>query len=353
MLIYTSGTTGPSKGVACSHGALLANIAATTSLWRWSEDDVLLLALPLFHIHGLGLGILGTLIHGMTTRIHPRFEAERLLHAFAEDGASIFMGVPTMYARLLAFLDKTPDKAKSLAHGRLFTSGSAALPASDWHAFERLTGHRIVERYGMSETGFTLSNPYDGTRQPGRVGKAVPGYEVRVVNETGELSKTGDIGEIIVRGNGMMQGYWKLPETTERSFRDGWFLTGDLATVDVAGYHRIVGRKSVDIIKSGGFKISAREIEDVLAQHPQVAEVAIIGIPDPLWGEAIAAAVVLKENQQSPSEAMLLQALARYAVKHLAHYKKPRTLKILGELPRNALGKIQKHRLKDIFVDVA
>ena len=205
----------------------------------------------------------------------------------------------------------------------------------------------------MSETGFTLSNPYDGTRRPGLVGKAVPGYRVKVVDENFEPSEIGEIGEILVQGNGLMKGYWGLPEATAQSFRDGWFMTGDLAQVDGEGCHRIVGRKSVDIIKSGGFKISAREIEDVLAHHPQVAEIAVIGTPDAIWGETIAAAVVLDKGLEAPSETRLLQELAAYACAHLADYKKPRDLRILPTLPRNALGKIQKHRLKAFFEETS
>lgn len=344
MLIYTSGTTGRAKGVALSHAALAANLGATTRLWRWTERDRLALALPLFHVHGLGLGVLGTLLQRMTAELHPRFEPAAVVDAFAR-GATIFMGVPTMYARLLAHLEAHPDDAAHLGRGRLFTSGSAALPAAHHEAFTARTGHRIVERYGMSETGFTLSNPHDGERRAGTVGRPVPGYEVRVVRDDGSDCDPGEQGEIVVRGDGLLDAYWNLPEATAAAFRDGWFLTGDVAVVESGGYHRIVGRRSVDILKSGGFKISAREIEDVLLDHPRVAEVAVIGLPDPEWGEAIAAGIV--PIGPVPDAEELRRELAAFVSARLADYKKPRRLLLLDELPRNALGKVQKHALRD------
>ncbi|MDP6945410.1 MAG: AMP-binding protein, partial [Myxococcota bacterium] len=339
MLLYTSGTTGRSKGVALTHGALAANIGATTRLWRWSATDRLVLALPLFHVHGLGLGVLGTLYHQMSAVVHPRFEAPAVVEALSA-GGTIFMGVPTMYARLIAHLEAHPHLAGHLRGARLFTSGSAALPASAHEAFERLTGHRILERYGMSETGFTLSNPCVGERRAGTVGLPVPGYEVRVVGEAGEDCAPGEIGEIWVRGDGLMQGYWQQPVVTSESFTGGWFRTGDVATVSGDGYHQILGRRSADIIKSGGFKISALEIEDVLLRHPSVAEVAVLGLPDPEWGERITAAVVPAQSGRIDPE-----ALSAFVAEHLAPFKRPRAFHVVSSLPRNALGKLQKHRL--------
>nr|ACU26467.1 acyl-CoA synthetase [uncultured bacterium HF186_25m_13D19] len=339
MLIYTSGTTGRSKGVALSLNALSANVGATTTLWHWSQDDHLVLALPLFHVHGLGLGVLGTLLTQMSATLHPRFDAERVIEAVAA-GGSIFMGVPTMYARLIAHLKGEGQAREALRAARLFTSGSAALPASAHEAFERLTGKRILERYGMSETGFTLSNPYAGERRAGSVGFAVPGYEVRVVTDEGEDCGPGDAGEIWVRGDGLMLGYWGQPEASASAFTEGWFRTGDVARVDEDGYHHILGRRSADIIKSGGFKISALEIEDVLLRDPAVAEVAVVGLPDPEWGERIVAALVLTPGETIDSER--LDALSNA---HLARFKCPRAYYSLTELPRNALGKLQKHHL--------
>ncbi len=339
MLIYTSGTTGRSKGVALSHGALTANVGATTRLWAWSPSDHLVLALPLFHVHGLGLGVLGTLLTRMSAVVHPRFDATQVIESLAA-GGTIFMGVPTMYARLIAHLEASPQAAASLQRARLFTSGSAALPASAHEAFEGLTGHRILERYGMSETGFTLSNPYTHERRAGTVGMAVPGYAVRVVDEAGVACAAGDVGEVWVRGDGLMQGYWGQPAVTRDAFTEGWFRTGDVASVDVDGYHRILGRRSADIIKSGGFKVSALEIEDVLLRHPTISEVAVVGLPDPEWGEQITAAIVL-----TPEATLDPDALAEFVRHHLADYKRPRAFHAVRTLPRNALGKLQKHRL--------
>ena len=339
MLIYTSGTTGRSKGVALTLNGLSANVGATTTLWRWSASDHLILTLPLFHVHGLGLGVLGTLFHRMQATVHRRFEVGRVVEALTA-GGSIFMGVPTMYARLIAYLERAPEAAEALQRVRLFTSGSAALPASDHEAFERLTGQRILERYGMSETGFTLSNPYEGPRRAGTVGFAVPGYAVRVVDEAGGDCPRGEAGEIWVRGDGMMSGYWRQPEASAAALTEGWFRPGDVARVDAEGYHQILGRRSADIIKRGGFKISAIEIEDVLLRHPSVQEVAVLGVPDPEWGEQIVAVVVCLPGQVVDAEALI--AFGRAA---LADYKCPSTVYQRDSLPRNALGKLQKHRL--------
>lgn len=344
MLIYTSGTTGRSKGVVLTHGALSANIGATTELWQWSPRDRLVLTLPLFHVHGLGLGVLGTLLNQMSAVVHSRFEAQAVVDALGS-GGTVFMGVPTMYARLLAHLEAHPVDAERLRAVRLFTSGSAALPASAHAAFEALTGHRILERYGMSETGFTLSNPCEGERRPGTVGMAVPGYAVRVVDEAGEDCAPGEVGEIWVRGDGLMAGYWGQPEVTAAAFTDGWFRTGDVATLSVDGYHQILGRRSADILKCGGFKISALEIEDVLLRHPAVAEAAVVGLPDPEWGQRIVAAVVCAPQAQVAPE-----ALGDFVRQHLASYKRPSEVHLLSSLPRNALGKLQKHRLADALL---
>ena len=347
ILLYTSGTTGRSKGVALSFRAVVANTESVTSLWRFSPADTMALALPLFHVHGLGLGVHGALLHRMPMLLFERFDAGRIAEAFASGGASVFQGVPTMYVKLLEWLAEFPEAARTLARGRLFTSGSAALAAGDFARFEELTGHRILERYGMSETLFTLSNPYED-RRPGTVGLPIPGCEVRIVDEAGRDAAAGEPGEIFVKSNGMMTGYWRRPEETAASFRDGWFATGDMASRDRAGYVTIAGRKSVDFIKSGGFKISAREIEDVLRVHPRVKDVAVVGAPDRVWGERIVAAVVLRSAAgPAPSSEALLEELSSYCAKSLADYKRPREVRIFQDLPRNALGKIQKHRILD------
>jgi malonyl-CoA/methylmalonyl-CoA synthetase len=251
-----------------------------------------------------------------------------------------------MYVRLLEELSRAPEKVSALSGGRLFTSGSAALSSEDFTAFERATGHRILERYGMSETLFTLSNPFDD-RRCGTVGRINPGCEARIVDERRGEAAAGELGELLVRSTGMMTGYWQRPEETLATFEDGWFVTGDVARRDADGYVTLAGRKSVDFIKSGGFKISAREIEDVLRRHAAVKDVAVIGVPDRVWGERILAAVVLEPRTgPPPSEPELLEELSSFCARSLADYKRPREVRILEELPRNAVGKVQKHQLK-------
>jgi len=345
LLIYTSGTTGKSKGVALSHRALEANTRAVMDLWRFSEADRLVLALPLFHVHGLCLGVAGALLTGFTLLLEEGFDAARVVEAFANGGATAFMGVPTMYVRLLEHLEAHPEDAAALRKARLFTAGSAPLPAADFLAFHERTGHRILERYGMSETLFTLSNPYEGERRPGTVGLPVPGCSVRLVDDEGRDVPDGELGEIHVKANGIMNGYWGREADTAAAFRHGWFLTGDVARRDAGGYVTILGRKSVDVIKSGGYKISAREIEDVLRRHPAVKDAAVVGLPDRVWGQRIAAAVVLTEPADAAAAGRACAEIAAFAAEHLADFKQPRDLRAVPELPRNELGKVQKHVL--------
>ena len=342
ILLYTSGTTGKSKGVLLSFRAVVDNILAVTGLWRFASEDRQLLALPLFHVHGLCLGVHGALLHGQTALLLPRFDPARIVRAFAEEGATVFQGVPTMYALLLEHLAVEPRAADALRRGRLFTAGSAALAADDFSAFEERTGHRILERYGMSETLFTLSNPYED-RRPGTVGLPVPGCEIRIVDDGEEVAAPDEMGELRVRSNGMMSGYRGRQAETAASFSDGWFRTGDVARRGAGGYVTLVGRKSLDVIKSGGFKISAREIEDVLRRHPGVKDVAVVGAPDRVFGQTIVAAVVWQGP--APDEARALEELSAFCRRHLADYKRPRAVRLLEELPTNALGKVQKHRI--------
>lgn len=354
LMIYTSGTTGPSKGVLHTHTSVISNMRALTGLWTWMASDRLVLALPLFHVHGLCIGIHGAAIHGMTVLLERRFDPASVVERFAdhEHGrGTIFMGVPTMYSKLVAYLESAPSKAAAtLARGRLFTSGSAALSAQLWRRFMQLTGQRILERYGMSETLITLTNPYLGERMPGAVGRPVPGCDAAVIDEQGDELPAGETGELIVYSNGIMTSYWGLPEQTAASLvedRDGrhWFATGDVAYLDEFGYFHISGRKSVDIIKSGGFKISAREIEEALADHEMVEEVAVVGVEDEQWGQKIVACVRPSASAQSEQPQVLLDALIAAHQKRLADFKKPRGVYVCEELPRNALGKLQKHRL--------
>jgi malonyl-CoA/methylmalonyl-CoA synthetase len=299
-------------------------------------------------VHGLAIGVHGALLHGMTMLLSAKFDAAEVVREFREAGATAFMGVPTMYVRLLEHLSTHGDAAAHLSRARLFTSGSAPLPAADFAAFESATGHRILERYGMTETLFTLTNPYEGERRPGTVGKAVRGCELRVVADAekagGREAAPGEPGEILVKSNGQMTEYWGRPAETRDAYRDGWFVTGDAGVRDADGYVRILGRQSVDVIKSGGFKISAREIEDVIARLADVREVAVLGVSDRVWGERIVAAVVLKEGASPTGFDAAVTDLCRRC---LADYKRPRELRIVEELPRNALGKVQKHRIRE------
>ncbi len=317
---------------------------ALTRAWGWTAGETLSLMLPLFHVHGLCIGVHGGILRGVNILLHRGFSAPALVADVRDRGATIFMGVPTMYRFLLEHLDAHPGDATALARARLFTSGSAPLPADDFDRFRQLTGHAILERYGMSETLITLSNPLDGERRPGSVGLPVPGCELRIVGEDGAPCPPETPGELQVRGISLMTGYFGNPEATAREYDGDWFRTGDVAAADPDGYVRILGRTSADIIKSGGFKIAAREIEEVIARHPAVREVAVYGAPDATWGQTVAAAIVPAAGTNPDADALLAE-LAALVSEELADYKKPRRLQLLPELPRNALGKLQKHRL--------
>ena len=341
LLIYTSGTTGRSKGVELPFRTVAGNILALTSGWRWTNADLLVLALPLFHVHGLCIGIHGTLLHGCASEVLARFDAEAVADA-VDRGGSVFMGVPTMYALLANAMDVDPTVASRLRKARLLTAGSAALSVNHFERFEAETGHRILERYGMSETLITLTNPYEGERRRGSVGRAVGGVEARVVDDAFNDVSPGEVGQILVRGQSLFRGYWGQPEKTREAFHGDWFITGDAATIAKDGYISIVGRRSTDIIKSGGYKISAREIEECLEGCHDLAEVAVVGLPDEVWGERIEAYVVAKPGR---SHDRLRAAIGEACDQGLADYKKVRRVHIIDALPRNALGKIQKAKL--------
>ena len=346
VLIYTSGTTGKSKGVELTFGNIVAAIGALSALWEMSRDDVVVHALPLFHVHGLCAAWHGALLSGARVRVLEKFTPAAVVRAI-DDGGTVFMGVPTMYTRLLAHLDAHPDDGKILARARLFCAGSAALSPRDLLAFELHTGHRILERYGMSETLMTLSNPLRGERRAGSVGRVVPGYTTALVDDDDTPCAVGVPGELLVRGPGVMKGYWRAPAATAAAFRmhNGvhWFATGDVVTVDEGGYHNIVGRKSTDILKVGGYKIASREIEEAIASHPWVHEVAVVGVPDDEWGQRVVACVVLRDSALEQAHDDILQALQEHVRLHES--KKPRALHVVTALPRNALGKVQKHEL--------
>ncbi|MGI5504485.1 acyl-CoA synthetase [Lentzea sp. CA-135723] len=336
LVIYTSGTTGPPKGVVLPRRALTSNIDALSKAWQWTADDVLVHGLPLFHVHGLGIGVLGPLRLGGSVR-HVKFSPEAIGHELAT-GATMMFGVPTMYHRIAEAVENDAALAEQFGKARLLVSGSAALPAGDHARIAKATGQGIVERYGMSETLMNVSVRFDGDRRPGAVGLPVDGVEVRVVDEQGH--DAGDaIGEIEVRGPNLFLEYLNRPDATEAAFRDGWFRTGDMAVRDPDGYIRIVGRRATDLIKSGGYKIGAGEIENVLLEHPSVAEVAVTGEPDDDLGERIVAWVVPAGEAPEPS------ALSDHVAKLLSPHKRPRVVRYLKALPRNEMGKVLKKEL--------
>jgi len=346
IMLYTSGTTGRPKGVRLSHAAVGATLASLETAWGWRADDRLLHVLPLHHTHGLIVAALGALWAGAEARFVP-FEGAAVWEALGE--VTVFMAVPTIYAKLLDAFRAAPagTRARWAAHAsrlRLLTSGSAALPASQLEAFRAATGQTILERYGMTEIGMALSNPYEdvGARVPGAVGRPLPGVEVDVVGDDGAEAPAGEPGELRVRSPQMFSGYHGDDAATAASFDErGRFRTGDTGARDAAGVIRLLGRTSVDIIKSGGYKISALEIEAALREHPAVAEIAVIGEPDETWGERVSACVVARPGAPAPT----LDDLQAFARDRLAVYKVPRALRLLPELPRNAMGKVQKKQL--------
>ena len=339
VLAYTSGTTGRSKGALLLHRNLVANVEAVTTAWRWTEADRLLLALPLFHTHGLMVGVHGTLYTGASVRLLRRFEAAEVLDILKEDeDVTMFFGVPTMYRRLVAQAEREGAPTRRL---RLYVSGSAPLSLQLFEEFSRLFGQPILERYGMTETIMNLTNPYDGERRAGTVGMPFPGQEARVVDvATRQPVSDGETGEIEVRGPHVFSGYWNRPDATAEAFtEDGWFKTGDLGWRGADGYYTIAGRAR-ELIISGGYNVYPREVEDVLARHPAVAEVAVIGLSDADLGEQVAAVVVRKDGAHVDAD-----ELVTYCRERLASYKKPRRVLFVESLPRNALGKVQKHLL--------
>ncbi len=328
LLIYTSGTTGAAKGVVLSHGNALASAAALVLAWRWTPADILVLALPLFHAHGLAVGLHGTLLAGASVVLQPRFEVDAVLDAISDHGATLFFGVPTMYARLAE-----SSRVGGLASLRLCVSGSAPLSSPLWDAVAERSGQRIIERYGLTETLMNTSNPYDGERRPGSVGLPLPGVEVRLDDQRQN--------EILVRGPNVFGGYWRDPDATAAAFDgDGWLRTGDLGEISDDGYLRIVGR-SKDLIISGGYNVHPREVEEVLAGHAAVAEVAVVGTPSDEWGEMVTAVVV----PEDPAERLDQAELLAFAAARLAPYKRPRLVRVVDRLPRNALGKILRQQL--------
>ncbi len=350
MILYTSGTTSRPKGVVLSHANLAAQITTLVEAWEWRRDDSIPLFLPMHHIHGIVNVAACALWSGATIRSFDKFDLEAVLGEVAAGDFSLFMAVPTIYAKIIQALEDEvfrPEVRERILAGfrgmRLMVSGSAALPAGVHRRWSELTGQRLLERYGMTETGMILSHPLHGERRPGTVGQPLPRMEVRMKSETGALVTAGnEPGEIQVRGPGVFREYWNLPEATAAAFDEGWFRTGDLAVVE-NGQHRIMGRLSSDIIKSGGYKLSALEIEAALLDHPAVRECAVVGLPDETWGEIPAAAIVPEDPGNPPGS----DALRDWCRGRLSHYKLPRSIVVVPALPRNAMGKVTKGPLRD------
>jgi len=339
VIIYTSGTTGRSKGAMVTHGNLVSNARALTQVWQFSKNDVLLHALPIFHVHGLFVATHCALTSGARLLWHNRFDPAHVVRHIVR--ATVFMGVPTYYTRLLGEPGLTREACRNM---RLFVSGSAPLLAETHRDFEQRTAHRILERYGMSEAGMITSNPYDGERRAGTVGFPLPGVEVRVVDESDQPLPVGEKGAIQVKGNNVFSGYWRMPEKTREEFTgDGWFRTGDIGAFDANGYLSILGRAK-DLIITGGYNVYPKEIELVLDEMPEVLESAVIGLPHADFGEAVTAVVVAREGVQS-DEAAIIDALKS----RLAGYKVPKRVHFVEALPRNAMGKVQKNVLRDCF----
>ncbi|MFJ4579273.1 acyl-CoA synthetase [Streptomyces echinatus] len=346
LVVYTSGTTGPPKGAVLPRRALATTLDALADAWRWTGDDVLVHGLPLFHVHGLVLGVLGPLRRGGSVRHLGRFSPEGVVREL-NDGATMMFGVPTMYHRLAEALPDDPELAKALARARLLVSGSAALPVHDHERIAAATGRRVIERYGMTETLMNTSVRADGEARAGTVGVPLPGVRLRLVEEDGTEITAYDgetVGEIQVRGPNLFTEYLNRPDATAAAFTaDGFFRTGDMAVREPDGYVRIVGRKATDLIKSGGYKIGAGEIENALLEHPGVREAAVTGEPDTDLGERIVAWIVPADPQAPPSAGELADHVAR----RLAPHKRPRVVRYLEALPRNDMGKIMKRALAD------
>ena len=346
MILYTSGTTNLPKGVVTTHKNIEAQIAALVNAWHWNNHDHTLCILPLHHVHGIVNVICCSLWVGATCEFLPSFDAANVFHVFMQGRVNVFMAVPTIYYKLVAYWETLPQNhqqeiGKILLDFRLMVSGSAALPESVMENWKKISGHILLERYGMTELGMAISNPYIGERKAGHVGLPLPGVSIRLCNERDE-TVNDEPGEIQVKGDNVFLEYWNKPEETSKNFTlDGWFRTGDVAVLN-NGYYRIMGRSSVDIIKSGGYKISALEIEEVLRQHPSVSDCSVVGLDSEEWGELVAAALIA-------TEPLDIQELTHWLKERMPGYRIPRKFLFVNELPRNAMGKVTKNDVKKLF----
>jgi len=349
LMLYTSGTTGKSKGVVITHGNLDAQVRSLVEAWGWTPADRTVLVLPLHHVHGLVNVVLTATRVGATLEMPSRFDVEATWDRLASGEISVFTAVPTIYRRLIASWDAASSdvrraRSDGVSRARLMMCGSAALPVATLERWREISGHTLLERYGMTEIGMGLSNPLDGLRRPGFVGAPLPGVSVRLVDDHGvEIDADDTPGEVEVRGPTVFHEYWRRPDATAAAFRDGWFRTGDVALRNDGAY-RLLGRNSTDIIKTGGEKVSALEIEDVLRLHPLVADCAVVGVADADWGERVCVAVELQ-----PGASLALDELNVWARSRLAPAKVPRALRCVTGLPRNAMGKVIKPAVAGLF----
>ena len=350
MILYTSGTTSRPKGTVLTHLNIESQIISLVEAWDWSTKDYILNVLPLHHVHGIINVLSCALWSGAKCEMLPKFNAELAWKKFSDEPFTLFMAVPTIYHRLIAHWNSESEQAKrelsrSCRKFRIMVSGSAPLPLNVLEEWRKISGHVLLERYGMTEIGMGLSNPLHGERRPGFVGKPLPYVQIKLVDEDGRdiPPKAGIPGEIYVKGPTVFSEYWRRPEITQASFVDGWFKTGDVALQDeIDGDYRILGRRSIDIIKTGGYKVSALEIEELFRTHPAVQECAVVGVEDSYWGEEVCAGVILKQ-QISASE------LSEWAKLRIAGYKVPKQIQIMTEFPRNAMGKVVKPELRKLF----
>ena len=347
MLLYTSGTTGKPKGVIISHLNLKAQITSLQKAWGWTKQDKTVLTLPLYHVHGIVNILCCALASGATCRIHPRFDPQAVWNEFRKGDISLFMAVPTIYAKLIEWYDyvdsdEQMNLGKAVSNLRLTVSGSAPLSTSLFDRWYEISGHRMLERYGMTETGMILSSPLDGERRKGTVGQPLPGVSVKLVDEQRQEIAPGVPGEVLVNGKGVFSEYWRRPDETGSSFHKGWFQTGDLS-VEEDGYYRLLGRLNQDIIKTGGHKISALEIEEVLREHPDINDATVVSIHDNIWGEMVCAAVIPR------TELLSDDSILEWSKDKFINHKRPRRVLIMNDFPRNNLGKVIKSELRKMF----
>ena len=345
MILYTSGTTNKPKGVVCTHKNVEAQISALVEAWEWTKEDHIPLFLPLHHIHGIINSLSCPLFVGAKVTMLGPFDAEKICSEVASKNFTVFTAVPTIYFSLIEQLENSMDSelAEGFREMRLMMSGSAALAPEIHKKWQQLTGQELLERYGMTEVGMALSNKINGERRPGSVGVPLPGVEVRLEDDKGKtINNEGEAGQLLIKGPQVFQGYLNLPDKTKESFKDGWFITGDVVMLE-RGYYKILGRDSVDIIKSGGYKISALEIEDVLLRNDKIKECAVVGIPDDKWGEIVATVLVIRK------EVIQTEEIQQWCSSYLSDYKIPRRVMILENLPKNSMGKITKPELKEIL----